>query len=401
MASSTITRIQIVPAHSPRSLPTWPGWQLFSVGLIVDDAWIAWGECSIPHDWLRQRKGVHPVPLQGERITPHLGGQRLDSFRRLSDLLKGTVAFPDDILRLPSVRAGIQQALLRAVAGANGLSVFDVATAEYGLTAADPMQSAALFLDIGNDVATVERIAEMIALSPAGLGYRLVAGEPEQSIGADAEFLQQFVRELVAYIPTVLPEASYQPAILLRLDGALGDLTPDPRQHIGKVLGHAVGLEQACLPLTMWLADPIHLDDLAQKAATMQRLRLFMHRRDMSVKLVVGSGLHSLGDLDLVLQSEACDAVLVEWGGWADLDQMLQAAAKCSSAGLSLLAADGPSLTPAQLTLLVELFGRLKDSSLVVSMSDASAKIAAFAATEIGRQVVSAQVRAAVNELRP
>ncbi len=360
--------------------------QSFSLGLVIDDDWIAWGECTLPTEWLQQRRGVHPVPLLGERITPRLGGQRLDSFRRLVTLMNDAVTFPGDILRLPSVRAGIQQALLAAVSGATGKLAVDLVAAEYELTLVAEPQPATLILDVANDVATAERIAEMIALTPSGIGYRLVAGEAEQSIGPDAEFLQQFVRELVAYLPVVLPDSAYQPRLLLRLNGALGDLTTDPRQHIGKVLGHIVGLEQASQPLPLWVADPIRLDDLAQHAATLQRLRLFMHRRDMAVKVVSEFGIKSLEDLDLVLQSEACDAVLVEWGGWADLDQILQATAMCAQFETPTVLADSPLLTPAQLALLVDLCGRVERTSLLVTMADPSAVMPILAKSSAGRQ---------------
>ncbi len=213
-----------------------------------------------------------------------------------------------------------------------------------------------------------------------------MAGEAAQSIGPDAEFLQQFVRELAAYLPTVLPDTTYQPSLLLRLNGALGDLTTDPRQHIGKVLGHIVGLEQAVQPLPLWVADPIRLDDLAQQAATLQRLRLFMHRRDMDVKVVAELGITSLDDLDLVLQSDACDAVLVEWGGWADLDQMVQAAVMCAQSDTTIIVGDAPSVTPTQLMLLIDLFGALEKASILVSMVDASAIMPIMAKTGIDRQ---------------
>lgn len=338
-------------------------------------------------DWLQQRRGANTIPFLGERITARLVGQQLNSFSRLIELVNRAVTLPDDILRLPSVRAGIQQALLAAVADSNGRTPLEIAKAEYELSRIQALQPAALVLDVANDVATAERIAEMIALAPDGLGYRLVAGEAAQSIGSEAEFLQQFVRELGAYLSAVMPDKLYQPSLLLRLNGALGDLTIEPRQHVGKVLGHIVGLEQASHPWPLWVADPILLNDLTQQAATLKRLRKFMRQRDMAVKLVVETGLQNLGDLDVVLQSEACDAVLVEWGGWADLDQMLRAAANCAQHGVAFIAADTPSLTPAQLTLLLDLFGSVGNVPLVVSVRDSSAGMPVLAKTLISRRI--------------
>lgn len=215
-------------------------------------------------------------------IKPVLAQQPATSFRALAERVRWAITTPD---AAPSTHlvliAALEEALLAAVAYAQGLTPAALLAVEYGFIPGDRSPSLPLLLEISDYDATAERIDRMLALRPAGIGYRLTAGERvAEAIGENGEHLQRFVREL-----RQRADASGSPfSIYLGLNGALGRLAGDPLRHIGKVLAHCVGLQNAAGTHQLILEEPFLLDDPLAQLANLHRLNDFLRLTPDSLK---------------------------------------------------------------------------------------------------------------------
>lgn len=252
-----------------------------SLGLLAGEGAVHWGDVTLPPGVDRATAVASALRLR-ERITPALCGQQPEGLGNLSGRVRPAAG----------EEGALGQALLLAAQWAWLAAVRATPEAvnhlqrEYALPVDDaaPAAPAACFLEISDHAATAEQIDRMLALRPAGIGYRLTGGQVAEAIGQNAEHLQRFVRELGRRAETLAPGESYRPSVYLGLNGALGQLAGDPVRHIGKVLGNVVGLQTAAGERQLILEEPFLLDDLLGQAANLHRLREFIRLTPDSLK---------------------------------------------------------------------------------------------------------------------
>ncbi|CUS02204.2 protein of unknown function [Candidatus Promineifilum breve] len=265
---SQITRLLLAPARLSAHGPE----LTHSIGVVVDDARVYWGDCHLP-----AATDGPPAGRVLDVMASALVGQELSDFRELCASIPAI-----DAATLEQSGAFIgagQQALLAAVAATRQQTAAETLAEAYGFPAPQhaPIE-VPLFLEISDFAATAERIDRMLALRPAAVGYRLTGGQVAEAIGPNAEYLQRFVRELAGRIATQADGEGGWPAIYLGLNGALGALVGDPRRQLGQVLGHCAGLQSAVGGLDLYLEDPFVLDDAIAQPALFHQLKDYCRR---------------------------------------------------------------------------------------------------------------------------
>lgn len=265
---SQITRLLLAPARLSAHGPE----LAHSIGVVVDDARVYWGECLFP-----AAADGPPAGHVLDVIASTLVGHSLSNFRELCALLSA----PDTaaLERAETLIGAVQQALLAGVAATRQQTAAEALAEAYGFPAPPhaPLE-VPIFLEISDFAATAERIDQMLALRPAAVGYRLTGGQVAEAIGPNAEYLQRFVRELAGRIATQADGQGGRPAIYLGLNGALGELVGDPRRQLGQILGHCAGLQSAVGGLDLYLEDPFVLDDPVAQPALFHQLKDYCRR---------------------------------------------------------------------------------------------------------------------------
>jgi hypothetical protein len=358
-----------------------------SLGLRLAGGAAHWGDVALP-DGVDQVEALAAAHLLRERLAPALSGRRLDSLRDFSGRVREAAG---DSLLGEALRPAWQAAWLEAFRAAPDAA--QRLRREYAFPAdAPPNTPPAGFLEISDHAATAERIDGLLALRPAGLGYRLTGGRVTEAIGPNAEHLQRFVRELGRRAATLAPGENYRPAMYLALNGALGELAGDPVRHIGKVLGNVVGLQTAAGERRLILEAPFRLDDPLAQAANLHRLKEFIRRTPDSLKraaptLLVAPLAGAGHEAQVYADTAAVNALVCELPS-GDFDWTLAELGRAGAAGLATYWRLPSAATPRQAALAVFLAGVAGSAAVIVS-GDSGATLPTFVIRLLAEQAVA------------
>ena len=337
-----------------------------SLGLLADDGAVTWGDVTLPLSVDRPAAVASALRLR-ERITPALSGQRPESLRDLSGRVRSAIGEEGALGGALLVAA--QEAWLEAVRASD--DAVGRLRREYAFPDGDaqPATPVACFLEISDHAATAERVDRMLALRPAGLGYRLTGGSVAEAIGENAEHLQHFVRELGRRAETLATGERYRPSVYLGLNGALGQLAGDPVRHIGKVLGNVVGLQTAAGERQLILEEPFLLDDVLGQAANLHRLRDFIRRTPDSLKraaptLLAARAPASPDDVQVYGDTDAAHVLVTDLPG--DIDAALTSLSRTADKLASYWRLPAGA-TPRQAALAVFLACVTRSAAVLVS----------------------------------
>lgn len=344
-----------------------------SVGLVLDDGRVAWGDCvAVAYSG---KAGRHPVFRADEGIAalrqvvaPALAGQSVAQFRSLAAKIDGlmetvVVERPADTSEEPrgsglsrrdlltgrfrrteseetprtervavtrplhtAVRYGVSQALLQAVALARGLTMAEVVADEWGLPV--PAEPIPIHAQSGGD--RYANVDKMIARRVASLPHALVDNIPEQ-LGSDGSKLVQYARWVKERIQ-VLAGSDYQPTIHLDVHGALGHIFDN---NLGKVLGVLYALESAVRPYPLRVECPVMLGSREAQIDAMGTLRGYVKARGMRVQLVADEWANTLADIRAFVDSGAADMIQIKMPDLGSIHNAVDAILACKQGGVS------------------------------------------------------------------
>ena len=360
-----------------------------SLGLRFTDGAAYWGDVTLP-EGVGQAEALVVAHHLRERLTPALSGQRPESLRDFSG--RAREAAIDDTPLGEALKLAWQAAWLGAIRATPDAAAR--LRREYVFPTDPPIAGPpACFLEISDHAATAERIDGLLALRPAGLGYRLTGGRVAEAIGPNAEHLQRFVRELGRRATTLAPGASYRPAMYLALNGALGELAGDPVRHIGKVLGNVVGLQTAAGERRLILEEPFRLDDPLGQAANLHRLKEFIRRTPDSLKraapTLLVAPLSGVGhETQVYADTAAAHAVVYDLLS-GDIDPVLAEMSRAAAAGLATYWRLPSVVTPRQAALAVFLAAMAGSAAVIVSGDSGAMTLPTFVLRLLAEQAVA------------
>ena len=352
--------------------------EALSVGLVLEDGQIAWGDCVAVefsgkagrHPLFRAEDGIKTIH---ETVAPALRGRKLTSFRQLASEVDAltesvTVAQPispakqdsgadeeaktlsrRELFRLlhpiqeevsqeeqfemvtveqrlhTAVRYGVSQALLRAVALAQGMTMAEVVAGEYDLPL--PGQPTPIHAQCGAD--RYAGADKMIARRVDSLPHSLVDNIPEH-LGEDGEVLVSYARWLRERIPQLAGD-DYKPTIHLDVHGALGGIY---QNDLGQILGYLHRLEQAVAPYPLRIESPLIMDTRQAQIDAMRTLREYVRFRKMKVGLVADEWANTLDDIQAFIAAEAADMIQIKMPDLGSVHNSIEAVLACKAGGV-------------------------------------------------------------------
>ncbi|GAB4550497.1 MAG: methylaspartate ammonia-lyase [Anaerolineae bacterium] len=381
-----LTALQARPltvAERYTAAPTTPGFQrvrevaqALSVGLILNDDRIAWGDCVAVE--FSGKAGRHPLFRADEGlltiqrvVAPALRHRRLTSFRELAaevdamvesatisqplekdgSAVEGTKTLSRrELFRLlrpgeegetpqapeieevtverrlhTAIRYGVSQALLAAVALTRGITMAEVVAEEYDLPT--PGQPVPIHAQCGAD--RYAGADKMIARRVASLPHTLVDNIPEH-LGDDGEVLLGYARWLRERIPQLAGD-DYKPTIHLDVHGALGHIYTN---NLGLILSYLIRLEKAAAPYPLRVESPLILDSRAAQIDAMRTLRDYIRFRKLGVKLVADEWANTLEDIQAFIEAGAADMIQVKMPDLGSIHNSIQAVLACKAGGV-------------------------------------------------------------------
>ncbi len=338
--------------------------EALSVGLVLDDGRVAWGDCvAVSYSgkagrWpvFRTDEGLETIR---EGVAPMLEGRALTGFRQLAaelDILapprppvEPTVADPSRRALLtalprtlrgepdpnrqslipgilhPAIRYGVSQALLGAVALARNRTMAEVIAQEWDLP--NPESPVPIHAQSGHE--RYYNAEKMIARRIASLPHALVDNLPEQ-VGRDGSELTRYIRWLARRIGE-LGGKDYCPTIHLDIYGALGQIFDG---QPGQMLGQLYAWEMAARPYPLRIETPVLLDSRAAQIEAMKTLHEYVRLRKMAVQLVADEWANTLDDIHAFVAAGAAHMVQIKMPDLGSIHNAVEAVLACKAAGV-------------------------------------------------------------------
>ena len=300
--------------------------QAISLGLVLDDGRVAWGDCVAVE--FSGKAGRHPIldvtlglAEIEQHVTPLLRGRVLTSFRPLAAEVDGLA---DGRLHT-AICYGVSQALLAAHASARGMTMAEVVAEEYGLPVPD--RAVPIHAQCGGD--RYAGADKMIARRVAALPHSLVDNIPEQ-LGQDGEILIGYAGWLARRIQQ-LAGAEYRPTIHLDVHGALGVIYANDLERIADYLGR---LETAVGDYPVRLESPLILDSRPAQIEAMARLCELVQRRGLRLQLVADEWANTLDDIRAFIVGRAAHMIQIKMPDLGSVHHSIQAVLDCRAASI-------------------------------------------------------------------
>ena len=239
----------------------------------------------------------------------------------------------------PAIRYGVSEALLKAVCQQQQKTAVEILTDEFQLPR--PVEPVKIQVPI--------RKGQMLHIdeSVASLSYAATSADPATMLGDNAERIQRFVRQLRSQISSA--GFQHEIAIYLDMSGKLGDLYEN---QLGKILGSLYGLEKAAAPGSIFIQDPVLYDDPASQIDNLAQLHSFMRMRQMSLRLVAGSPIHTINDIDRYIENEAAHGFKLNLVHLGSIQETIAAVQACQRNDLSVFLEGGTPEILGQLALV-------------------------------------------------
>ncbi len=372
--------------------PTTPGFrhvrevaEAVSVGLVLDDGNVAWGDCvAVAYSGkagrdpaFRTQEGLATIR---RTVAPALQGQGLTTFRELAGAMDAMIEEVEIVRPLPqpeppapgheisrrdfltaparlwraareeagtgeasaksppptervtvqrrlhtALRYGLSQALLKAVALTRGRTMAQVIAEEWDL----PLPDGPVPIHAQSGGERRHNADKMIVRRVASLPHALVDDVPEQ-VGEDGAQLTQYARWLKERIRN-LGGPDYRPTIHLDVHGALGQVSDD---NLGRVLGHLHALELAAQPYPLRVESPVIMESREAQIETLKTLREYVRFRKMNVQLVADEWANTLEDIEAFIQAQAADMIQIKMPDLGSVHNSVKAVLACKAGGV-------------------------------------------------------------------
>jgi methylaspartate ammonia-lyase len=383
-----------------------PGQTILSVGLVLDDGFVAWGECvAEPSEQFDVQAAIRCID---DVVRPFFLNQPLTTFRDVADklnnlteivtLTEATYPLPSqppgpsrrEILRgqftavpappqpivqqreverplLAPIRYGLSQALWQAIAHVQQKTLLAVLVEEYGLMTS----STAVPLHVEINPHTPLSIASITQNPIASIGYSISGINPVIELGQNGEVLQRFVRQLKEQLVGTADPQSF--AFHLNVRGGYGQLHD---QQLGRILGTLVGLESAAGPFLVRVEDPFLVNGHDEQIKKMALLKSYMATRRMKLQLVAHQGIQSAADAQAFLAGKAAHMLHLDLPQLGSIGEGITAVQACQQNEVGTLWGGSPEETEIaarlsvqaalalQPTLLLVKFGRLGSAAV-------------------------------------
>ena len=358
-----------------RANPITPGFQAvrepaeaLSVGLVLEDGRIAWGDCTaVEFSGAAGRDPVFRAPQAEktiqERVAPLLLNRSWTSFRETAEKIESLRVTVEEERLLPdqelgekfsrrelfqsagrllssdphtetkiverqlhsAVRYGVSQALLQAAALTQGITLPEVICREWDL----PLPERVIPIHAQCGANRFQGADKMIVRRIGSLPHSLVDNIPQQ-LGDQAVHLIRYTKWLKTRIQS-LGEDSYHPTIHLDVHGGLGKIYDN---NLGEILGTLYALEQAAQPYPLRIECPVICASREQQIETLSTLREYIRFRKMKVQLVADEWANTLEDINAFLDGRAADMIQVKMPDLGGIQRSVEAVLACKEHGV-------------------------------------------------------------------
>lgn len=303
--------------------------EAISVMIVLEDGQIGWGDCAaVQYSGAGGRDPLFLaeafIPLIENEVAQHLVGREADSFRTLAEEVDHMKV---DGQRLhTAIRYGVSQAILDAVAKAQGLNMCDVVAKEYDTQVSQvPLH---IFSQSGDDryLNADKMIMKGADVLPHGL-FNSVA-----KTGEKGEKLLEYVGWLRQRILGHKPYENYAPILHIDVYGTLG-MVFGADNYTG-MADYLAKLEQVAHPFKLRIEGPMDSDAREAQMRDLKNLREEVDRRGIQVELVADEWCNTLEDVIYFADNKAGHMIQVKTPDLGSIHNTIEAVLYCEQKGI-------------------------------------------------------------------
>ncbi|MHC1785602.1 MAG: methylaspartate ammonia-lyase [Christensenellales bacterium] len=303
--------------------------EAISVMIVLEDGQIGWGDCAaVQYSGAGGRDPLFLaetfIPLIEGNVARHLVGREADDFRLLAGEIDRLVV---DGKRLhTAIRYGLSQAILDAVAKAQGLNMCDVVAKEYGTSVQEgPLP---IFSQSGDD--RYNNVDKMIMKAADVLPHGLFNSVAKT--GKDGEKLLEYVRWLRQRVTAHRPYAGYQPVFHIDVYGTIGQVFGEDQYE--RMASYLDTLAQAAKPFHLRIEGPMDSGSREKQMLDLKGLREAVDRLGIDVELVADEWCNTLEDVIYFADNKAGHMIQVKTPDLGSIHNTIEAVLYCRKMGI-------------------------------------------------------------------
>lgn len=281
-----------------------PG-QALSVLLVLDNGHVAHGDCAeVQYPGVGGRSELFDAEAAHElvsvQLAPLLRGRELayDLLDEVDRLQIGGASLPTPI------RYGVTQALLDAVANAQGRTMAEVVRDEHDTGVA--FAPVPIYAQSGD--ARYDNVDKMILRGVDVLPHGLI-NNVRDKLGDDGGLLLAYVEWVRDRILALRLDPGYAPSLHFDVYGTIGlAFGDDP----ARIVAYLAALEAAAAPFSLRIEQPVHRDVRDAQIEAMADLRALLTVQGIRVELVADEWCNTLEDIERFIDAGAADMVQVK-----------------------------------------------------------------------------------------
>lgn len=300
-----------------------------SVLLVLDDGFVATGDCAaVQYSGAGGRDEVigteDMIGAIGRHVAPILIGAEIDRFRDAAERVDGLLV--DGRPLHTSVRYGVTQALLEAVAHRRGVTMSEVIRDEYGTGLT--IEPVPIFAQSGDERHV--NVDKMIFKEASALPHGLINNVAEK-MGAHGEIFREYVRWVRDRVMRLRAGPDYRPVLHFDTYGTVGlafggDTT--------RVAGYLADLGDVAAPFQLQVEQPVDAGGRDAQIEAMTGLRAALRALGSPVRIVADEWCNTLDDIRRFTAAGAADVIHVKTPDLGGINNTAEALLHVRTAGL-------------------------------------------------------------------
>ena len=301
-----------------------------SVMIVLSDGQVALGDCAeVQYAGAAGRAPVvtvRGIQAQIENVVvPRLVGRSIDSFREVAEEIDSMMV--DGLLLDASVRYGVTQALLHAVALAGGVTMAEIVQREYRTE--KEIAAVPIYAQSGDDRHT--NVDKMILKEVDVLPHGLI-NQVEEKLGQDGALLTAYIGWIRDRIIALRSRPEYNPRLHFDTYGTIGIAFGN---DLGRIAEYLRELADAASPFSLRIEHPIDAGSRQSQIDMYVQLRHILAEREIAVELVVDEWCNTLEDIEMFVAAGAADVIHIKTPDLGGINNTIQALLHVRRAGLA------------------------------------------------------------------
>jgi len=304
-----------------------PG-EAVSVIFVMENGDIAYGDCATAQ---YAASGGREVPMRAKNlikiikkeVVPMLEGKNLVSFKKDAEEFD---RFEIDGERLPtSIRYGVTQAMLEAVALEKKLTMTEVIVNEYDLEL--NLNPVRINAQSGDERYT--NVDKMI-IKKAGMIPHGLINNVEEKLGKNGEFFLKWITWVKNRILDIGAN-DYQPVLRYDVYGCIGKAF---NNNLDKVVNYLLEVDKICKPFQVFIEMPIDLGNKGDQLRGMKYLRKKLDEAGSGLKLIIDEYANTYEEIREWVDSKGADMVQVKTIDLGGINNIVEAVLYCKRHGV-------------------------------------------------------------------